>query len=268
MSYLANRKSFPDRVTSYDVLKAVAVLLMIVDHVGMHFFPEHHVLRLIGRMCVPMWFFLVGYASSRDLSPTLWIGGLILVLANGVIGVALLPLNILFSIIFVRLVLDRTMQAMLKSRYDCFMGAVALAMFYFPLTYVFEYSTAGIALAMVGYLARRKQELNFGTEKTTMWLCAISLFFFATQSISGFNFSDLQYGILLVGTTSIIWFLYLKFKPYTFASKSPVISFLGRYTLEIYVVHLVMFKFILAFSGDFEQLQWFNFYLFPGDHGL
>src|SRR5690606_10698014 len=97
-------------LTSYDLIKAAAVLLMIVDHVGYYFFPDQDWFRVFGRMCVPIWFFLIGYARSRDLSLPLWIGLAALVVANMIAGMSIFPLNVLGTMILVRLVLDRVMD--------------------------------------------------------------------------------------------------------------------------------------------------------------
>ena len=75
-------KNLPRDLTSYDFLKAVAVLLMVIDHVGFYFYPDQQWFRVFGRLCVPIWFFLIGYARSRDLSLYLWGGMILLVFAQ------------------------------------------------------------------------------------------------------------------------------------------------------------------------------------------
>jgi len=85
--FLTDRSHLPDTVTSYDVWKTLAVLLMIIDHIGAYFLPDEQGLRILGRLCVPIWFFLVGYAQSRDLSWRLWAGVAILSISNYIGGV-------------------------------------------------------------------------------------------------------------------------------------------------------------------------------------
>ncbi len=261
MTYLSNRKNLPQSLTSYDLLKALAVLIMIVDHVGFYFFPEEIWLRLIGRICVPMWFFLVGYARSRDMSPVLWIGGTLLVVMNPVVGLPVFPLNILFTILFVRLVLDVCIQKMLKSQFDTFMGALVLLTVCLPSSYVMEYGTSAVALAFVGYMVRHKEILGFDQQKVIIWLSAITVFFGVSQIFSGVPFSEPTFMFLVGGAGGVIGALYIGFKPKVFTFKSSVLSFLGRYTLEIYVVHLIVFK-LIAVSMDMENFQWFHLMLF------
>ena len=49
----------------YDRLKVLAVITMIIDHLGYYIFPEDLYLRLIGRIAFPIFLFLVGFYSNR-----------------------------------------------------------------------------------------------------------------------------------------------------------------------------------------------------------
>ncbi len=52
------------RPNLYDYLKVVAILTMIVDHLGYYLFPEVLEFRLIGRVAFPLFLFLVGFNAS------------------------------------------------------------------------------------------------------------------------------------------------------------------------------------------------------------
>ena len=129
--FLTDRSHLPDTVTSYDVWKTLAVLLMIIDHIGAYFLPDEQGLRILGRLCVPIWFFLVGYAQSRDLSWRLWAGVAILSISNYIGGQPIFPLTILATIIFIRLILDRFMVMSMRSPKDMFMAFVGVLFFFF-----------------------------------------------------------------------------------------------------------------------------------------
>ncbi|MBB1543475.1 MAG: hypothetical protein HG456_001750 [candidate division SR1 bacterium] len=48
----------------YDRLKVLAVITMIIDHLGYYIFPEYLYLRLIGRIAFPIFLFLVGFNGN------------------------------------------------------------------------------------------------------------------------------------------------------------------------------------------------------------
>jgi len=268
--FLTDRSNLPDAVTSYDVWKTLAVLLMIIDHIGAYFLPDEQGLRILGRLCVPIWFFLVGYAQSRDLSWRLWAGVAILSISNYISGQPIFPLTILATIIFIRLILDRFMVMSLRSPKDMLMASVVILLLFLPSNALLEYGTSGLAFAVIGYLARQKASLQISKEATSMLLFAAVAFFVVTQSY-GFNFSIVPSLAVFLGS-----YIYLTLLYFTFAyEKTPASSLLnisgvrqflkicGRYTLEIYVLHLTLFKIMSTAFGPLE-LYWFEFRLFVG----
>lgn len=52
------------RPNLYDYLKVLAILSMVLDHIGYYLFPEILELRLIGRLAFPIFLFLVGFNGS------------------------------------------------------------------------------------------------------------------------------------------------------------------------------------------------------------
>lgn len=60
------------RPNLYDYVKIVAIGLMIVDHVWYFLFPDVYWLRLIGRLAMPSFLFLVGLNGFYGWSSWLW----------------------------------------------------------------------------------------------------------------------------------------------------------------------------------------------------
>jgi hypothetical protein len=254
-------------LTTYDLFKAAAVILMIVDHVGYYFYPEETWFRVFGRMCVPIWFFLIGYARSRDLTWPIWAGMVILVMGNMVVGLSIVPLNVLGSMIAVRLVIDPLMRLM-KQNAETFMCiSVVLLVLAIPSYSYTEYGTQGLALAIFGYLMRHRPEIP-GFKSASALIIGYAMFCVATfvaLQMLVFGFDQAEMMVLLHGIAAVYLLLYF-FKPKELprlSAKLPElvksgVQFLGRHTLAIYVGHLLLFKGLgLVYQPDrFLFLNW------------
>lgn len=248
------KEKLPEHLTSYDIFKTIAVLLMIIDHIGYFFFPEEMWFRTLGRLCVPIWFFLIGYARSRDLSWPLWVGMAFLVFSDLIFGHDLLPVNILATIILIRLTIDKVMRFMLIDRYRFWLGCFMLILLIIPSYGLVEYGAQGLLLAVFGYLLRHRDEIR--NANLIYFFMIFSIITFAgTQSIFfGLNKAQtylLFSGVILVNF-SLLFFKAHEFKRSFFLSPvlSPVLKFFGRYTLEIYVGHILVFQALAYFLGN------------------
>lgn len=262
-------KKLPKDITSYDLFKMVAVILMIVDHVGYYFYPEtEEWWRTFGRMCVPIWFFLVGYAQSRDLGPMMWIGGTILVVGNIISGMYILPLNILFTILFCRILIDDVMRVAMKNLNSLAAVTFALTVLIIPTAFLFEYGTQAIMLTMFGWMVRHQKESRaMHKDSIEMFLVANILIFIGIQTLF-FGLDNQQAFVLAIGTFLSFGFVWL-FKPKSYpelTKKLPgflvwIVQLMGRRTLEIYVLHLLLFK-GLGMYVDPERFSFLNWQLF------
>lgn len=258
------RKPITDNLTSYDALKTFAVLIMVVDHIGHYFFPDILWLRVIGRLCVPAWFFLIGYARSRDLPRELWIGALVLTAADVVVGMPLFPVNILVTIIIIRLVLDKAITLFEKNKASQIAFAFVLFMVILPTSLITDYGTSGLIMAMFGYYVRHKKSEQFTLGMLVFcWLSYI----LSQQLSSGF---DVNQFTVVAGGTLAAYYVLKYFRPMDMPSLrraiTPVGVFImqacGRYSLEIYVAHLLIFK-LIAISMGFEGFGLFQVQLLP-----
>lgn len=235
---ILKHRQFGDTLTSYDLIKSLAIVLMMIDHVGAYFFPDDDLWRIIGRLCVPIWFFLIGYSPSRAIPKDWVIGALVLVGTTWIFEDRVFALHILVTMILLRLTLDFFAPLFLKNM-PCFLiGAVACAaLAFFTAGYV-EYGTLAIPLAMYGLVMRTGGGMP-GHALVTL------LVFVVTQIIMfGFTVGD-SYVFMALAPLSF-WLCY-RFKPRVFSINLPdflrfPLQLAGRRTLEIYVIHLALLQ--------------------------
>ncbi len=243
-----SNKALPKDLTSYDLIKTFAILTMICDHIGYYLHPGDITYRVIGRLCVPIWFFLIGYAKSRDLGWKIWGGLVIMQLANVFAGLSFFPLDILATMIFLRLVIDRVMTAALKSDSTLWAITTMAAFIILPSYSAFEYGTLSLPLAMFGYLVRNKDNLKEPHKIVLQFFVFTYILFVGVQTVL-FGLHDFQAMALAVGSFVVMSTL-MVFQPVSFPRLTeilprPVVLFLqftGRHTLLIYVIHLLIFK--------------------------
>lgn len=253
-------KELPREITSYDLFKTFAVISMVADHVGYYFYPDEMWWRVAGRLCVPVWFFLIGYARSRDIGPRLWIGAGILVAANIIAGMTIFPLNILATMIVVRLSIDVIMDRALVSKKLFWPVMVVLLAAVLPTSMAVEYGSQAILMAAFGYLVRWREQLKYPELVSQYFVFALATFVFTQAAM--FAFSETEALALSFGILTVMGGLFF-FRPVTYprltAGLGPLAAlfrFTGRYTLEIYVAHLILFKAALLLNGRLTAFDW------------
>lgn len=256
-------------ITSYDLLKAFALLTMIVDHVGYYFFIEEEWFRVVGRLSAPVWFFLIGYAESRDLGEKMWGGLILLVAANFVVGFPAFPLNILATMIFIRLVIDATMRQALRD-YEALIGVSLIVLFLvLPSMMVWEYGTLGLLFAMYGFMRRRPEALaRLPRDSAALFITLSAAVYIGFQSLL-FGFEKIHILAFALGMIPVLLWL-SSFRPKVYPDLTrgltppgaALVRLCGRRTLEFYVLHLVVFKIAALLLGD-PRYSWFNLQLFP-----
>ena len=255
-------------LTSYDLLKSLAVLLMILDHTGYFFFPANEWFRVVGRASMPIWFFLVGFARSRDLSKPLWICAFLLLAAKIVAGSAILPLNILFSIIFVRYVIDFIAPIIFKNwevlTYGTFLIAALSVLFYF----IIEYGTIGLLIALCGYLIRHWNDFDLTDRAKKMFLGTVTGLYAISQILifhMVMSKGEQQAMVVIIGAVGLMLYMFQPREVPEIEEKLPrfvvsALQFGGRYTLEIYTAHLILFLFASILLGT-RNAHWLQFVL-------
>jgi len=178
----------------------------------------------------------------------------LLVIVDAATMEPLLPLNILFTIILTRLALPLLTQPGIFRFDNLLVVLMLIACIGIPTWVTIEYGTMAFLFAMLGYLVRRggADKYEFGA------LIGVTVVFYAVWQQLTFDFSTTQTWIVGIGTLTLLLGL-TRFinRPIEGTANLPVLSslgrFMGRYTLELYTVHLIVFGVIAFWLADYPD---------------
>lgn len=258
------QKALPSNLTSYDLLKFFAIVTMVIDHAGLYFFPDDMWWRAIGRLSAPVWLFLIGYARSRDLSLKLWGGAAILSLSSFLVVPTFFPLNILWGIILVRLVLDKAAGYAISEKQRMIALIVVIVVSFLPTMFLFDYGSFCLMMALLGYIMRHRND-NPALNKDYVFgftLSVLIIYFLGTLLL--FEFDTAQTYFVGGGFIALAYIFYI-FRPQEFPMltfQMPIaarvfIKIGGRHSLEVYVGHLLLFR-LLGYWYGYEGLGLFE----------
>jgi hypothetical protein len=242
--------SAPTRATALDWLKAAALVLVCLDHVG-YYWTEDDWLRVPGRLAAPVFFYLIGLSSRRAV-PWTWLA----------IGFGLTALdawsedkwtegtvNILLNLALVRTALtwlERVVGAALAGRPLPLIALAALLAATAPWTgEVFEYGTQGWLWALAGIALRLSTTTasNPWVARLLLALAALVTLLVETEQQDFDTIQEIVLALLLAPWAALL--AVFRRDAAVWVPPAPadaVLRFLGRHTLEIYAVQIVLFE--------------------------
>lgn len=246
-------RHLPPNLTSYDLLKCLAVVSMLGDHIGYYFYPENLWWRAL-TMSGPIWFFLVGYGKNRALEPRLWIGMFILIGASFMLGEPILELSVIATIMICRVLIDPVMDQIIRNPKYLFPFTILFIVATLPTLFLFDYGTIALLFAMMGYMVRRPDALRLTAEQKIFFYILTIAGFLLFQFLLFPLYTDAQritqaVGVIVV-TVSLLFFKKFEFPKADQILTKPVagvLRFVGRHSLVVYVVHLLLFKFLALY---------------------
>lgn len=236
---------------SYDLLKSIAIITMIIDHVGLFFYPDISLLRVIGRIAYPLFAFCIGYNQKYKFDTTLIVLAIVMCLSHvifwpalgGMIRTSFLNASILPSIIITRILLNYTSHLIKPN--TMYLWAFVLWMFA-PISNSFiQYGTAGIILTICGYLSA-----SLKNSKEYRVFLYVNLILYV-------GFECALFRMNLLGLSVFIFEFFILAKILKCFSIKPVsvpelfkkpLLLASRYALIVYFVHSLIFKTIYVIS--------------------
>jgi hypothetical protein len=224
-------------LNSYDVIKFIAIIAMIIDHIGFYFIVENRdYFRALGRLAAPFFFFVTGYVSKYHLKPSIFIYGILLTGIYFYLGYDF-SINILIVFFAIKWVLDHWDPS--KANPFTLVIVFFLLYFFYPFTRSFiDYGLLGFAYAFCGRLLA----MNTNPILTGFLLASTLLIQLVDRIVFNNNLSV----ALLVSVVVILLFLIMSLFQYKVFSAKPLIKnsmlIFSRYSLEIYFWHLLFFE--------------------------
>jgi peptidoglycan/LPS O-acetylase OafA/YrhL len=260
-------------VDNTDWLKACAIILVAIDHFG-HFFVENDSWwSTLGRMAAPPFFFLMGYANTRQV-PLSWLSlGLVLtVLESWNEDWNWVSPNILLSFALIRLVRPYAAQFIENFQWLAFTGVICFLVLALPLTSnLFDYGAEGWLWALCGLLQRmyvnytsaskvvgansmlrNDSQRHLSAMRILAFLITVPLYVWFEQI--EYSFSQAQLAVFIVGII-VLSLALVRFRRGASPIQPPqsmtaMLRFVGRHTLAIYAVQLAVSELIVGLWPD------------------
>ncbi len=216
-----------------DLIKLLALLSMMVDHIGLYIFPEIVALRVVGRYAMPIFCFFAGYNFKFKPKISILIYGVLLYFFSvSLIFESYIETNILIPI-FLGQVYIWLFQKQLQSFWLAYAHVVILASLWsFTHTYI-DYGSLVIAIMILGNMSRNGPEaLNL--------VAAITSFLSLLHSVIVFyNFQTLH----IVLATIVALIVYISITLPKFTQKIGYnVRFLTRHTMALYCFQFVIIE--------------------------
>jgi len=234
-------------LTAYDLL-ALTVVLMIFGHIIHFFTPDLLWLRVPDRIMVPIFILLIGFNSGHKFGWLVWAGAITLTVLHYVIHEDL-HINILGTFILIKFLLEPLVKFILKDKFLFWATNICIAVSSPLIEFFLEYGAIGFTLAIAGWLNRNREETSEIVSSSDFFIFAwIS---YVIYTFLTFGFSGPQTSIILLGAGISMWLLYnfndllmnsIRRRPKDIIEKT--VRFIGRKSLEIYIVHVVLFQII------------------------
>jgi hypothetical protein len=239
------------RMASYE-LYALAVIAFVIDHAGGIFFPDNLWLRVL-RLFALIWFFPIGYNSAWRSKMGVWYGLAIITLLDAVLYNDPFPLSALATLLVARPLVDPLMNFAMKSPRRFWGVQCMLALLALPTAQYVEYGTMSLIIAIAGWLVRHRGRIPGDIVSLPHYFVyMVALYLAFSQHSFHFNPPQLAFVTVSTGLTALLVYHFdgliredLRRRRMPAGRVRRAARFIGHKTLEIYVLHLALFKLML-----------------------
>jgi hypothetical protein len=273
----ATRSRTPPRaVDNTDWLKTVAIICVSAGHIGFFFVENEVWWSVFGRFAAPPFFFLVGYAQTRNVPLRwIWIGVILTLLESWNAGWTWVAPNILLSLALFRIARPYVQMLVQRHGWAAFVLLVSALLATLPVAAkIVDYGGEGWLWALFGLCQRRyvdgmsavgsageTQRASASALTTTdtaglmrLLACLVAAVVFVWQEQEEFSFPAIHLAVFILGLGALSVSLCL-FKRGESRIQPPekiasALRFIGRYTLEIYAIQLAGSELIVKLAPN------------------
>lgn len=228
------------KYNSYDLVKDIAFITMIIDHIGYYLMPELLFLRLIGRISTILYAILFGISKHKNMNK-LFTFALITSLIQMLMLNMVFPLNILFNFFLSTFVIDYVELIYEKYPYMFFGLFLTLLL---PLGIITDQVTEyGIFFTSLMFCGRIfiKDSKNKKDLATTVIIFLLYFIF----SVYNFKFNIIQSIILFAFLICIYINMFdFKIKEIENVKCNIFLLIISRYSMELFVLQTIVFSFL------------------------
>lgn len=188
-----------DKHSNYqDLLKTLAIFFVIVDHIGMYFFPKVAILRVIGRAAMPIFCFFVGYNFTKPKAMLVIFGVILTSMFMRFFDIYML--NMLLTMYIAQWYLWVVDRYNYKLKEAVWLQIIFLLFVLFPSEYLMEYGTMAIVFTLIGYFSRRNGN--------NLEMIAFAVLVYTVNNIYKFKFCVFDSAVAILGLSAVGFALY------------------------------------------------------------
>ncbi len=218
-----------------DLLKTLAVIAMLIDHLGLFVFPQYKIMRIIGRISMPIFCFYAGYNFHGNARHSLGIWAMALTLINLLLSPPYINPNILIPIYLGSLyLLFIHKTAEVTSTYLHIILLLGLCFIVIPFM---DYGTIPIIIMIIANIARSNSEFL----KRAICL-ALGLSLLHTIIVFNLSIMDMLASCILSG----VMYKLMLWRDFNITINCNL-RFIGRNTIYIYVFDLILMQIIYRY---------------------
>lgn len=227
---------------THDLIKVVAIIIMIIDHVGYYLMDDNPWFRMVGRIGLPMWYFLIGYVNKLRINYFLIAYGIILSLTGSYINQKIW-FDILLNFIVYQALLHYFPVEKISTLWRSVFFLILLPINFLIYGHV-EYGILGI------YFIYSSRMVAINDPQASFWFALAHFVFFIWQIMTFPSFLETKllysFAFLMFGVFFYLRYYKLKVLPCPKVFLGPLL-FISRFSLHIYFYHLIILQALWVF---------------------